>query len=236
MLMNFKIDKFEGPLGLLLQLIESQELDITEISLAKIADQYIEYIRGDKVIGPEELADFLVVAAKLLLIKSRALLPFLKGEAEEEIKEFEQQLRMYKEFLEAAKKIEAIIGQKRFSFAREFNRQAFLASAHLFSPPKNLTAEALGAVFSEIIKNIRPVELLEEKNLEQIVNIEDKILAIRQILLEKIKISFSHILAGAKNKIEVIVSFMAMLELIKQRDVTAVQGEMFGEIEINRIV
>src|SRR3989339_2104859 len=111
--MNFKIDKFEGPLGLLLQLIESQELDITEISLAKIADQYIEYIRGDKGIGPEELADFLVVAAKLLLIKSRALLPFLKGEAEEEIEEFEQQLRMYKEFLAAAKKIEAIIGKKR---------------------------------------------------------------------------------------------------------------------------
>ena len=135
MLMNFKIDKFEGPLALLLQLIEKEELDITEISLAKIADQYIEYIRSCKGIGPEELADFLVVAAKLLLIKSRALLPFLKGEAEEEIEEFEHQLRMYKEFLEAAKKIEAIIGKKRFSFAREFNRQAFLASAHLFSPP-----------------------------------------------------------------------------------------------------
>ena len=96
--MNFKIDKFEGPLGLLLQLIEKEEMDITEISLAKIADQYIEYIRSYKGIGPEEMADFLVVAAKLLLIKSRALLPFLKGEAEEEIQEFEHQLRMYKEF------------------------------------------------------------------------------------------------------------------------------------------
>jgi len=233
--MNFKIDKFEGPLGLLLQLIESQELDITQISLAKIADQYIEYIRGCKGIGPEELADFLVVAAKLLLIKSRALLPFLKGEAEEEIQEFEQQLRMYKEFLEAAKKIEAIIGQKRFSFAREFNRQAFLRSAHLFSPPKKLTAAELSAVFSEIIKSTRPIELLEEKNLGQIVNIEDKILAIQQILLENIKVSFSHILTGAKNKTEIIVSFLALLELIKQRDVVVRQGEMFGEIEINKI-
>lgn len=233
--MNFKIDKFEGPLGLLLQLIERQELDITEISLAKIADQYIEYIRSYKGIGPEELADFLVVAAKLLLIKSRALLPFLKGEEEEEIQEFEDQLRMYKEFLEAAKKIEAIIGKKRFSFAREFNRQAFLANAHLFSPPKNLTAADLLNVFSEIVKNIRPVEALEEKSLEQIVNIEDKILAIQQILLEKIKVSFNHILAGAKNKTEIIVSFLAMLELIKQRDITVVQGGLFEEIEINRI-
>jgi len=233
--MNFKIDKFEGPLGLLLQLIERQELDITEISLAKIADQYIEYIRGYKGIGPEELADFLVVAAKLLLIKSRALLPFLKGEAEEEIQEFEHQLRMYKEFLEAAKKIEAIIGKKRFSFAREFNRQAFLANANIFSPPKNLTAADLLNVFSEIIKNIRPVELLEEKSLEQIVNIEDKILAIQQILLEKIKVSFNHILADAKNKTEIIVSFLALLELIKQRGVIVMQGDLFGEIEINRI-
>ncbi|MBU0722102.1 segregation/condensation protein A [Patescibacteria group bacterium] len=233
--MNFKIDKFEGPLGLLLKLIEKQELDIMEISLAKIADQYIEYIRSYKGIGPEELADFLVVAAKLLLIKSMALLPFLKGEVEEEIQEFEHQLRMYKEFLEAAKKIEAIIGKKRFSFAREFNRRAFLANSNIFSPPKNLTAADLLNVFSEIIKNIRPVEKLEEKNLEQIINIEDKILAIQQILLEKIKVSFNYILAGAKNKTEVIVSFLALLELIKQRNIMAAQGEMFGEIEINRI-
>ncbi len=234
--MNFKIDKFEGPLRLLLQLIESQELDITEISLAKIADQYIEYIRSSEHLKPEELADFLVVAAKLLLIKSRALLPFLKGEAEEEIQEFEHQLRMYKEFLEATKKIEAIIGKKRFSFAREFSRQAFLASANIFSPPKKLTAADLLEVFSQIIKNIKPVELLEEKRLEQIVNIEDKILAIQQMLLEKIKISFNHILATAQNKTEIIVSFLAMLELIKQRDITVAQTNMFGEIEINRIM
>ena len=233
--MNFKIDKFEGPLGLLLQLIEREELDITEISLAKIADQYIEYIKQAKTLKPEELADFLVVAARLLLIKSRALLPFLKGEEEEEIQEFEHQLRMYKEFLEAAKKIEAIIGKKRFSFAREFNRQAFLASANIFSPPKNLTAVDLATVFGEIIRSIKPQEKLEEKNLEQIVNIEDKILAIQQILLEKIKISFNHVLVGAKNKTEIIVSFLAMLELIKQRDITVVQGGLFEEIEINKI-
>jgi len=241
--MNFKINKFEGPLGLLLQLIERQELDITEISLVKIADQYIEYIRGYKEIGPEELADFLVVAAKLLLIKSRALLPFLKGEEEEEIQEFEQQLKMYKEFLEAAKKVEILIGKKRFSFAREFNRKAFLASANIFSPPclagrqaKNLTAVDLKHVFSDIIKSIKPTEKLAEKSLEQIVNIEDKILAIQQVLLEKIKVSFSHILTNAKNKTEIIVSFLAMLELIKQKDITVDQVEMFGEIEINKLV
>ncbi len=234
-MINFKIDKFEGPLGLLLQLIEAEEMDITQISLAKIADQYIEYIKQAEAMKPDELADFLVVAAKLLLIKSRALLPFLKGEAEEEIQEFEDQLRMYQEFLEAAKKIEAIIGKKRFSFAREFNRQAILASAHLFSPPKKLTAKDLRAVFSEIIKNIKPAEKLEEMNLERAVSLEEKILAIQEMLINKIKVSFNHILASAQNKTEMIVSFLALLELIKQRDVMVIQGEMFGEIEINRI-
>lgn len=233
--MIIKLEKFEGPLGLLLQLIEKEEMDITQISLAKIADQYIEYIRSSDNLKPEEMADFLVVAAKLLLIKSRALLPFLRGEEEEEIEEFEQQLRMYKEFLEAAKKLEAIIGKKKFSFAREFDRRAILQSAQIFSPPKKLTAGELASVFSEIIKTIKPVEKLEEKSLERAVSIEDKILAIQETLVNRLKISFNNILASAENKTEIIVSFLALLELIKQRNVVVAQGEMFGEIEINKI-
>ncbi|MFH1255646.1 MAG: segregation/condensation protein A [bacterium] len=233
--MNFKIDKFEGPLNLLLQLIEKQELDITEISLAKIADQYIEYIKNCESILPEELADFLVVAAKLLLIKSMALSPFLKAEDEEEILEFENQLKMYKEFLEASEKIEAIIEKKRFSFAREFNKQAFLASANIFSPPKKLTASDLSAILGEIIGNIKPIEKIEEKNLEKIVSIEEKILAIQKKLVDRIKMSFNNILANAQDKTEIIVSFLALLELMKQKDISAVQMIMFGEIEINRI-
>ena len=211
-------------------------MDITEISLANIADQYIEHIKQAVNLKPEELADFLVVAAKLLLIKSKALLPFLKGEAEEEIKEFEDQLKMYQEFLAAAKKLEAIIGKKKFAFAREFNRQAILMSARLFSPPKKLTAAEIRDVFSEIIKNVKPIEVLEEKNLEKTVSIEEKILSIQETLLNRLKISFSHILASAQNKTEIIVSFLALLELIKQKDIAVAQGEMFGEIEINKIV
>lgn len=234
-MLSFKIDKFEGPLGLLLELIEKEEMDITEICLAKIADQYIEYIRNSQGIEPEDMADFLVVAAKLLLIKSRALLPFLRGEVEEEIKEFEDQLRMYKEFLAAAEKIEALIGKKRFSFVREFNRASVLASANVFSPPKKLSANDLTSLFNEIIKKIKPTEKLDEEKLEQTFNIEDKILSIHQILIERLKISFNHILASAQNKTEMIVSFLALLELIKQKNVMVAQGDLFGEIEINLI-
>lgn len=233
--MNFRIDKFEGPLSLLLRLIEKQELDITEISLAKIADQYIKHIKNCKSILPEELADFLVVAAKLLLIKSMALSPFLKAEDEEEILEFENQLKMYKEFLEASEKIEAIIAKRRFGFVREFNRQAFLANANIFSPPKKLSAGDLFSLFAEIIKNIKPVEKIDEKIVERIMSIEEKILSIQKKLIDRIKTSFNSILANAQDKTEIIVSFLALLELMKQKNIVAVQIDMFGEIEINKI-
>jgi segregation and condensation protein A len=235
MVINFKTNQFEGPLSLLLQIIENEEMDITQVSLAKIADQYVEYLKKAENINPEEMADFLVVAAKLLLIKSKALLPYLFPEEEEEIKEFEDQLRMYKEFLEATKKIESMIGKKKFMFAREFNRQAILQSAKLFAPPKNLNKEDLQSVFSELIERIKPqAEELEEKVLERKINIEEKILHIQKTLLDRLQVSFNKILAGAENKTEVIVSFLAMLELIKQREITADQGELFEEIMITK--
>lgn len=233
--MNIKTEKFEGPLGLLLQLIEKEEMDITEISLSKIADQYIEKIRSNQAIRPEEMADFLVVAAKLLLIKSKALLPYLYPEEKEEIEEFTQQLRMYKEFLDASKKIEKLIGKKKFMFPREFNRQAILASINFFSPPKNITAGNLAEIFAEIISRVKPVEELEERALEKTVNIEEKILAIQQLLVNRIKFNFEHILENAENKTEIIVSFLAMLELIKQRDIIVVQDDLFGTMEINKL-
>jgi len=233
--MLVKLEKFQGPLGLLLELVEKEELDITEISLAKIANQYIEHIKKISKINPDEMADFLVVATKLLLIKSKALLPCLYPEEDVEIEEFERQLRMYKEFLEATKAIEAIFDKKMFMFAKEFNKKAILANINIFSPPKNLTAKILQTIFHDLIVKIKPTEQLEEKNIEHVINIEEKILAIQQMLIDKIKVSFDKILANAKNKTEIIISFLALLELIKQRDVVAAQCEMFGEIEMSKI-
>lgn len=235
---NFKIEKFDGPLDLLLKLIEQEEMDITEVSLAKITDQYVNYIKDFKEIRPEDMADFLVVAAKLLLIKSKALLPYLYPEEKKEIEEFENQLRMYKEFVEAAKRIESMLGKKKFMFAREFNRKSFFTSANIFSPPVKLKKENLEAVFNDIINKIKPwqeLRELEEQELKYTVNIEEKIMLIQQMLINRIKTSFEKVLANAKNKTEIIVSFLAMLELIKQRNIMVVQDSLFGEIEINKI-
>ncbi len=234
-MIHFKTDKFSGPLDLLLKLIEKEELDITQISLAKITDQYIEYIKNSNNIRPEEMADFLVIAARLLLIKSKALFPYLMPEEEEEIADLERQLRMYKEYIDAMKKIEKMIGSKQFMFQREFNRKAILANVKLFAPPRNLKPETLSMIFTDLLGRIRDIPELEEKMIELAVTLEEKIEAIQGIIRNMEKVNFRKILAAGGSKTDVIVSFLALLELIKQRTITVSQEGLFGEIEINKL-
>jgi segregation and condensation protein A len=235
-MIEFTTDKFSGPLGLLLSLIESEEMDITEINLAKIADEYVAYVRAAENIDPEELADFLVVAAKLLFIKSKALLPYLfVSSEEEEGDDLEKQLRMYKEFIEASKKIKDIITTERFLFLPPITKSRRVQSSlPTFSPPLKLTAPILADQFRKIIADLakRNEKKLPEQRLEPKMNIEEKILLIRQMLLEKIKVNFSKLLRGAANKTEMIVSFLAVLELAKQKELVFEQDELFSEIHI----
>lgn len=235
-MINFKIEKFEGPLSLLLKMIESEKLGITEISLVKIADQYIEYIKKSKKIDPEHMADFLVVAAKLLYIKSKALLPYLFPEEEEEIEELEQALKMFKEFLEASSKVEKKIKENKFMFSpadRKVSRAKVLKEEQTFFPPKKLDKNGIYDAFKMLIFIKKPqIKKLEEKVVERKINIEDKILDIEQTLLKKIKVSFNDFLKNAESKTEVVVSFLALLELMKQKNVTCSQEGLFRDILI----
>jgi len=230
-MLNISVEKFEGPLDLLLKLIEKEELDITKISLAKITDQYIDFVKNSPAIRPGEVADFLVLAARLLYIKSKALFPYMELEEEGDSEDLEKQLRMYKEFLEAAKKIEAILKGKPFMFPREFNRNAIARSIYNFSPPKNLSGGAMAGILREIIERIKPAQIdLDEKKLETVIHIEDRIKLIQKMLVEKIKFNFKKLLEKAESKTEIIVSFLAMLELAKQNDIIIEQEELFGDI------
>ena len=239
--MEIQTEKFSGPFGLLLSLIESEALDITEISLAKIADDYVTYIKEAKDIGAEEMADFLVIAAKLLLIKSKALLPYLyTREDEEEVDDLERQLKMYKEFIEASVKIKdrLAIGKRLYlpPLNKSFRLQGKLPS---FSPPKKLSKENLKDKFTEILLVLekelkkREREKLPVESLEPKISIDDKIFSIRTLLSQKLKLSFSRILKEAKSRTEVIVSFLAVLELAKQKELYFEQGDLFSEIMIN---
>ncbi len=232
--MTVKLEKFEGPLALMLKLIEKEEMDITQISLAKIADEYVSFIRNSETIQPENMADFLVIAAKLLLIKSKALLPYLYPEEKEEMEDLEQRLRMYKEFLVVTEKIEERLGKKKFMFPREFNRKVVMANTKYFSPPKALEMDDMTAVFKGLLTRLKPQEKLKEKKLEKKISIEDKILTIQDMIRKRIKFSFNRVMDNAKNKTEIIVSFLAALELMRQRELRMDQESLFGEIRLER--
>ena len=228
---EIKLEKFEGPLDLLLKLIEREELDITDVALAKITDQYVDHLEKLPEIPVEELSDFLVVAAKLLYIKSRMLLPLLHWDQEEEEGDLEQRLRMYKEYVEAAKKVQAMLGKRRHTFVREKPPLAAIG----FVPPRDLTTEKMAELFREALKRLIPVVKPPEGVIEKTVSIHEKIRHIQDILGRHERISFRQVLEKAETRGEIIVCFLALLELIKQRHLGAVQGEHFGEIHLVKV-
>lgn len=229
-----KINEFQGPFDLLLQMIEEQRLDITKVSLADITEDYIRIIQdnADKI-KPDELADFLVIAAKLLVIKSKALMPYLIWNEEEEEIDLEKQLRMYKEYFEASKTIQKMLAKNNFGFSRE----KFLVVGEVgFHPPEGVNAGKLGIIFNEILKGLAPILNLPKSVVRRTINIQEKINRIRNIIIEKAStVNFTHILREAKDKTEVIVSFLAVLELIKQKDILVRQENIFEEIIIEKI-
>jgi segregation and condensation protein A len=227
---SIKLEQFEGPLDLLLQLTEQEKLDITRVSLAQIADQYLEYLAKAQNITLAHLADFLTVASRLILIKSKALLPLLEftEEEEEEIKDLEHQLAEYKKFKDASQKILAIFDAPAASFSRD----GFLGMQTVFYPPANMVADDLAQAFGRVLGEIPEPEKLEEEMVKEVLTLEDKILHLQETLREKIQTSFSQLVSTAKDKVEVVVSFLAMLELVKQKIIHVEQGELFSEIHL----
>ena len=227
---SIKIEKFEGPLDLLLQLIEQEELAITEISLSKIADQYLEFIEHNAELDPEDLADFLVVAAKLLLLKSRELLPGIVV-PEEDGPSLEIQLKMYKIFWEAARKIEVRIKKGKFIFFRD---KLPAAIAPRFSPPPSSSLARLHDAMVDVLTRITPIITYPEERLKKTISIQEKIQSIREWVHREATVRFHEILKGSTSKTEVVVNFLALLELIKARSVSVEQEEAFGDIVIKK--
>jgi segregation and condensation protein A len=172
----------------------------------------------------------LTVASRLILIKSKALLPMLilTNEEEEEIKDLETQLAEYKRFKEAAKGVGKMYNSGRTSFSRE----SFLGIGSFFYPPKEVNAYDLKKYFEKILSEIPVIEKLEEEIVREVITLEEKINQLRDTLKERIETTFSEITASAADKIEVIVSFLAMLELIKQRMIQVEQNSLFEEIKV----
>ena len=227
---EIKTENFEGPLDLLVKLIDEEKLDITRLSLAQVADQYLEYMGRKETVTLESLSQFLSVAAKLILIKSKALLPLLEftEEEEEEIRDLEYQLEQFKKFKEISKKIGSIVDDKNMSFSRE----EFSGMQIFFCPPENITADDFKKAFEKVLGGIPAIEKLEKEVMRDVVTLEEKIGQLQETIKNKVEFSFSELVENSKDKIEVVVSFLALLELVKQRIINVEQSELFQDIRM----
>lgn len=223
-----KTKKFEGPMDLLLQLIEKQKLEITEISLVSVTDQYLEYLKNLQTANHLEIAEFLAVASRLILLKSRALLPFFKltEDEEEDIRDLQKRLEEYKKFKEFGRQIQLLFKKRHF----EFSREPYLGQTAIFYPPKNISAEMLGKFFQTIIERLPKKEIFEEEKITKTISLEEVIADLVQKIEERVERAFSEIIASRQSKVEVIVSFLAILELTKRQLIKTRQETTFGEI------
>lgn len=223
---EFKNRIFSGPLELLLELIENQEKEITDVSIAEVTEDFLKYIETAGNIRPEELADFLVIAAKLLLLKSRAILP--SQLPDDESLSLESQLKLYKEFVEASRFIDKAWRENKVAYPRFENPIV----SGVFYPPSNASTDKLRNIFEQILGRLEWIKKLPEQALERVVSIKEKIEALREFFKEQSRMTFGHIVKAAKSKTEIIVTFLALLELVKQREVALKQDVLFSEIHI----
>jgi segregation and condensation protein A len=232
MSVKVKIEQFEGPLDLLLQLIEGQELDITSLALANVTEQFLDYVKQLQEKDPTHLADFLVIAAKLLVIKSKALLPNLELGIEEEESAYDltQQLLLYKKYKEVAKFFRRLDLRRHQSWAREadFNDQV------TFLPDPEVTPSALADSIRTLANELKEIVRLPQQVMAEVVSITEKIEHIQKLIADKVETSLSSLLKDAKSKTEVVVTFLAVLELTKQRILTVEQSSIFEDIIIRK--
>ncbi len=222
-------EHFSGPLELLLSLIERDELDVTKISLAKVTDDYLKYLNANDKISPEEMADFLLIAAKLIVIKSNVLLPGLDIQSEPE--NLADQLKLYQEYVTAMHGLEAMLKQNNFSYSREKMPLDLMPS---FNPPANLTGHVLAQYFVGVINRLEPIISLPAKMIKKVIRLEERIASIRDYVKQKIQTSFRQLM-GHGDKTETIVNFLALLELMKQRTVVLEQTDLFSDINIRHL-
>lgn len=229
---NFQIktEIFEGPLDLLLNLIEKRKLFINDISLSQVADDYIAFLQQQEHFPIAQSADFLVIASTLLLIKSKSLLPNLDLSAEEEadVNDLERRLKMYQRIKELSVHI-------KNQFAKDIIFTAEPRKAiPVFSPDQTMTKEnLLTAIVSVIHALPKAVENIPKAIVKKVISLEEMIGNLTQRIQSSIKLSFREFAkVGKEERVNVIISFLAMLELVKQGIVDVRQNNEFEDIEI----
>lgn len=225
-----KAPEFSGPLDLLLSLINEEKLTINELSLSQVTEQYLDHLATVEDKKPEELADFLLIAARLLLLKSKSLLPEL-SEKEEDGISLEDQLRLYQAFVQAAKKLNKhwlnkLVTNFRFEPTRQPKE---------FVLPNNLGLESMHQSMVKLLERLRPLKPLPQAQIDRGISLQDKIEQFRVLLKNKQGFNFRDVLQNSQNRTEVIVGFLALLELVKAKNIVLKQRGVFTDILIENV-
>jgi len=234
-----KLEVFEGPLDLLLYLIKKEEVDVYDIPIERITNQYMEYLTLMQMLNLEVAGEFLVMAATLMYIKSRMLLPADQQVTDSEGEEGEdprweliRQLVEYKKFKDAA----AQLAQREEEQANIFPRHAPDAGIEMDKdvPLAEVSIFDLINAFNEVLKKASAKEDFREI-IEEKFTVSDKIEEILYTLRDQTQIIFSDLFARAKSRVEVVVLFLALLELIRLKRLKVRQDEAFGEIQVIKV-
>lgn len=226
-----KTPVYEGPLDLLLELIEKRKLLINDISLAAVTEEYIATLNSMHELPVGETAEFVALAATLLLIKSRSLLPTLEISDDEskDIKELEYRLAMYQIIKEAARALTKSLRSPLLYEGRTPEPEP------LFLPDKTITTDTLLVAVHTVLAGFPQVALLPKVEVKKIVSLEDMIDQLSKRVSSALHLSFKEFSGiGKKHKPEIIVSFLALLELVKQGIIKATQEKKHGDITLER--
>lgn len=229
------LPEFQGPLDLLLQMIERAELDITRMSLASVADQYLEFVTKPGNIELNALADYLVLAARLILIKSRSLLPRAESEqaiqVEDSAEALARQLREYRLFKQLAQQLR----EREQKNVHTVPRRAPAPKPIVTRPAKiaGLTFKALENALKRTFAALPtlPAGVMVEPLR---VSIQNRIARIRELTAATPRVQFTALLQESESRVEIIVTFLAILESLKRKLIYVEQDDMFGEIYLSK--
>lgn len=226
---SIKTDIFEGPLELLIELVEKRKLLINDISLASVTDEYLSRVSAMQERSLPNTTQFIQLAATLLLIKSKSLLPVLELTREEEatIEDLEDRLRQYQIYRDAGQYLSSIYGTNTL-YSPRFTPPTEV----LFIPDEWCTTSALHEAIRGVLENLPKKEIKPKVQVKPTISLEDMMESLKRRIETHLRARFSDIKAEADEHKTVIVGFLAILELVKQGNILVKQDGRFDDIEI----
>jgi segregation and condensation protein A len=220
--------EFKGPLEVLLDLIEAKKLHISDLSLSRVTDDFLNYAKSHEGFPLAESAQFALVASTLLLIKSKSLLPNLALTTEEQgdIQDLERRLELLKRFRALSKHLKDRYGKHPLYLPNERTYEP------VFAPPKELSLTTLLAAIRDVIASLPRPEVLAKRTIGKIVSLEEMIIKLKERVATALRMSFREFAASQTERLNVIVGFLAMLELVKEGTIGVTQDTLGGDIQM----